>query len=385
MKPKFISGPPGTGKTNFFIKEKYEELVKQYGHEKIIILSHTNVAADEIREVILNLPLMKEKGVRKKALEHKICTIHHYCKHKLLRKDVFSEEDFSNLVIETGERSSLFSKDEKNLDKHKFFRFLNDAHGNGYYDNLHEFWNKRTTDRRSYKYSFEQILKMKEVYDSYKKRNNLYDFIDMIQEFINKALTPELDALIIDEAQDSNKPQIKAIEKMATHVKDGHFYMVGDADQTIFEFAGSDPEYFHILSKEAVELEQGKRCGQAINNLCKSIIKPIWDHYGYTRKWLPAVYTEKHLKENKIEQGYKVGDIIKGNGYYLPDLKGSGALDILLNKIKNTNQTFLFTYRGTPSDKKFRDFFINNALEFSHIKNTSFVSKKRITMSLPMA
>jgi superfamily I DNA/RNA helicase len=152
MKPKFISGPPGTGKTNFFIKEKYEELVKQYGHEKIIILSHTNVAADEIREVILNLPLMKEKGVRKKALEHKICTIHHYCKHKLLRKDVFSEEDFSNLVIETGERSSLFSKDEKNLDKHKFFRFLNDAHGNGYYDNLHEFWNKRTTDRRSYKY-----------------------------------------------------------------------------------------------------------------------------------------------------------------------------------------------------------------------------------------
>jgi superfamily I DNA/RNA helicase len=316
MKPKFISGPPGTGKTNFFIKEKYEELVKQYGHEKIIILSHTNVAADEIREVILNLPLMKEKGVRKKALEHKICTIHHYCKHKLLRKDVFSEEDFSNLVIETGERSSLFSKDEKNLDKHKFFRFLNDAHGNGYYDNLHEFWNKRTTDRRSYKYSFEQILKMKEVYDSYKKRNNLYDFIDMIQEFINKALTPELDALIIDEAQDSNKPQIKAIEKMATHVKDGHFYMVGDADQTIFEFAGSDPEYFHILSKEAVELEQGKRCGQAINNLCKSIIKPIWDHYGYTRKWLPAVYTEKHLKENKIEQGYKVGDIIKGNGYY---------------------------------------------------------------------
>jgi hypothetical protein len=33
----------------------------------------------------------------------------------------------------------------------------------------------------------------------------------------------------------------------------------------------------------------------------------------------------KHLKENKIEQGYKVGDIIKGNGYYLPDLKGSGA------------------------------------------------------------
>ena len=72
MKPKFISGPPGTGKTNFFLKEKYEELVKQYGHEKIIILSHTNVAADEIREVILNLPLMKNEMDSKLETNFKI-------------------------------------------------------------------------------------------------------------------------------------------------------------------------------------------------------------------------------------------------------------------------------------------------------------------------
>jgi hypothetical protein len=111
MKPKFISGPPGTGKTNFFIKEKYEELVKQYGHEKIIILSHTNVAADEIREVILNLPLMKEKGVRKKALEQ------------------------------------LNPSDDINK-KHPFYKFLNDAHGNGYYNNLKLFWFKKSTDRK---------------------------------------------------------------------------------------------------------------------------------------------------------------------------------------------------------------------------------------------
>jgi hypothetical protein len=33
----------------------------------------------------------------------------------------------------------------------------------------------------------------------------------MIQEFITKAKTPEIDALIIDEAQDSNRPQLEAI------------------------------------------------------------------------------------------------------------------------------------------------------------------------------
>ena len=54
--PKFISGPPGTGKTSMFITQKYTELLKKYSYNRIIILSHTNVAADEIRDEILKLP-----------------------------------------------------------------------------------------------------------------------------------------------------------------------------------------------------------------------------------------------------------------------------------------------------------------------------------------
>ena len=44
--PKFISGPLGTGKTSMFITQKYTELLKKYSYNRIIILSHTNVAAD---------------------------------------------------------------------------------------------------------------------------------------------------------------------------------------------------------------------------------------------------------------------------------------------------------------------------------------------------
>ena len=51
--PKFISGPPGTGKTSKFITSKYLELLDSFTYDKIIILSHTNVAADEIRDEIL--------------------------------------------------------------------------------------------------------------------------------------------------------------------------------------------------------------------------------------------------------------------------------------------------------------------------------------------
>ena len=180
----------------------------------------------------------------------------------------------------------------------------------------------------------------------------------MIQDFIDKAIEPDIDALIVDEAQDSNVPQRKALDKMATKAKE--YYFVGDADQTIFEFAGSDADYYHRLSKEAEELDQGLRCGKTINELCKQIIKPIWDHYGYQRIWKPA-------------------EGIIGNHYYLPSLQTNcSAMQILLEKIKNTNETFLFTYRGTPSDSWVKKFFKQHGIEFAHVGNTAHVPKKEI-------
>ena len=46
-----------------------------------------------------------------------------------------------------------------------------------------------------------------------------------------------------------------------------------------------------------------------------------------------------------------------GNHYHLPSLRReSTAMQALLDKIKNTKETFLFTYRGTPSDNWVKTF-----------------------------
>ena len=97
IEPKFISGPPGTGKTSGFLTNKYLELLDKYTHDRIIILSHTNVAADEIRDEILKLEKVKEKGLTKKSFKYKICTIHSYCKSKNLNKELFDYKDHINL------------------------------------------------------------------------------------------------------------------------------------------------------------------------------------------------------------------------------------------------------------------------------------------------
>ena len=351
--PKFISGPPGTGKTSMFITRKYTELLNKYSYDKIIILSHTNVAADEIRDEILKLPQMKD--VTKKSMKHKICTIHSYCRSKLSKKEVISYQDHVNLtVINTLFKRQSVNEGEFNNDKHKFYRYLADAKGKG--KNLTDHW--KTCDKPSYKpYDVNTITKMKKIYDQYKKDHQVCDYADMIEEFTDKAVEPDIKALIVDEAQDSNVPQRKALDKMATNTEE--YYFVGDADQTIFEFAGSDSDYYHRLSKDAEQLEQGHRCGRTINNLCKSIIKPIWDYYGYDRIWKPTD--------------------VEGNHYYLPSLKNNcTALEKLLNKIHNTTETFLFTYRGNPSDIEMRKFFKKHGIEFAHVGNSPYVSKKEI-------
>ena len=352
--PKFISGPPGTGKTSMFITQKYTELLKKYPYSRIIILSHTNVAADEIKDEILKLPEMQ--GVTRKAVKYNICTIHSYCKSRLVgRKEVFSYADHKNLSM----MDSLFklqrvTESEFNSDKHKFYRYLADAHGKG--NTLKEHW--KTCDKNAYKpYSLNSIEQMEIPYTQYKHDNHVCDYADMIQEFIDKAVEPDIDALIVDEAQDSNVPQREALNKMATKAKE--YYFVGDADQTIFEFAGSDADYYHRLSRDAEQLDQGHRCGKTINSLCKRIIRPIWEHYGYERTWRSTDVT--------------------GNHYYLPSLdKRCSAMTALLEKIKHTDETFLFTYRGTPSDSWVKKFFRQHGIEFAHVGNTAHVPKKEL-------
>ena len=367
IEPRFIAGPPGTGKTHGFILDLYKELLLKYHPDKIILLSHTNVAADQIKDAILALPIMKERGFTKKSMKYKICTIHSYCKNRLLHKDKFEYEDHKNLIIQ----NRLFGRDSStDVDKHALYKFRSDAKGRGKtYD---EYW--RVCDKFSYRpYRIELIKELLPIYEKYKKDNNKCDYTDMIEDFNHPDVRePDIDAVIIDECQDSNVPQSKAIEKMATNVKEGHYYLVGDADQTLFEYAGSDANYFHELAARPYhELKEGLRCSEAINKLCKRIIEPIWIKWKSHRVWTPAKYTKKH------GMGH-VGEVIKGRPYYLSNFEGSSHLDILLNKIRNTDQTFLFTYRGRPGDSRCTEFFDRHGLEYAHVKNSAHISKKEL-------
>ena len=97
---------------------------------------------------------------------------------------------------------------------------------------------------------------------------------------------------MVDEAQDSSVIQRAAEKKMAAAVD--IFYKAGDPDQSLFGFAGANPDAFHKeIAHPEEELKQGFRCPKVINEYCKQIIKPTPEELQLHKNYLKV-----NLKKN---------------------------------------------------------------------------------------
>jgi len=367
--PDFIPGPPGTGKTHIWLKDKYTEFLKKYPWDRIVILSHTNTAADEIVKAVNKLPELE--NIPDTNLQDQICTIHSYFKGEYLSIKKYEKEDHIKFCKENLAMNII----KKNIpwEKHPLYEFISHAHGKGYdlksNAELEKYW--ALCERSRYEgYRLQGpggLLELKKEYDKYRENSEhrRVSFVDMIDNFRFKAEIPtDIDVLIVDEAQDCSKPQIAALQKAATKAKE--FIFIGDADQTIHEYAGSDPEYFYQLANtekaKSNELKEGLRCGQTINKICKNIIRPVWKKYGdYAQRiWTPTKTV--------------------GTSYYIPALDQScKSKDVLINKILNTNETFLFTYRGNPTHKSINAFLQNNGIDYKTVSGNAHVSREHFS------
>ena len=358
MKKIRIAGPPGTGKTTKLVNIYYSHL-KKYSPADIVVISHTNTAADHIRDRIQDPVSIQEYQKQtgheifptiknaKETLKYNVSTIHKFCKDRV-EGQTFLIDDYENLIL----RKPIFDKhtSSKNFtnvnalfSSHPFFKFMSMSKDNGksveaYYRSLtHE-------EKAELKYYLEEELEpMTEYYEDFKRSHkingrvdNILDFQDMIKKFYDnednesEKLCSNIKVLMVDEAQDSSVIQRKAEQIMSKNVD--YFYKAGDPDQSIFEFAGADPHSFHIeFAKPEIELEQGYRCPRVINEYCKKIIKDVWQEYNYERTWAPR-------KEN--------GSIVEGELNYLSDLSNDLMAHKLREKLLNTQEDFIFTYRG---------------------------------------
>ena len=110
-------------------------------------------------------------------------------------------------------------------------------------------------------------------YESYKSKNKLIDFDDMIKIATKQVNHKIWEYIIVDEYQDISQERYELLEKLAV---DSHLIVVGDDWQAIYAFAGSDVNIFRSFLKrdnlKIIKIVNTYRNSQELINLAGSFI-----------------------------------------------------------------------------------------------------------------
>lgn len=164
--------------------------------------------------------------------------------------------------------------------------------------------------KEEYPHFFEftdRILEIEKVYTSYKKKNNLLDYDDLLvclNKFLNdqnttsKSFLSTIKYVMIDEYQDTNKLQAEIVKGLSRY--NNNVMVVGDDSQSIYSFRGANfknimdfPNQFSGTT--ILKLEENYRSTQEILNFTNNVIENALEKYPkflFTRKGsgeLPAI------------------------------------------------------------------------------------------------
>jgi len=237
----------GSGKTRV-LTGRIDYLLKNVpGSYKILALTFTNKAADEMRARLSSIPNIVERVF--------IGTIHSFCLDIIREKGyiigltemphIFEKEtDRIEVIAEVLKRNKLlesFYIQKKDKDKKKML-----------YDALEYISGQKRNLRSNVDEWQEELVLFYDEYNAVLREQNAVDYDDIIllayRIFMERPKVAEIYRKIykyicVDEAQDLNYAQYEFIKALcgATHK---NVLMVGDDKQAIFGFNGSDKKYF---------------------------------------------------------------------------------------------------------------------------------------------
>jgi DNA helicase-2/ATP-dependent DNA helicase PcrA len=158
----------------------------------------------------------------------------------------------------------------------------------------------------------------------YKKEKGLIDYNDMVAKFIEQNISPSLDVLFIDEAQDLSPLQWRMVRTL--WAKANKTYIAGDDDQAIFRWAGADVDTFIALKEEVDHIDtlnQSYRIpGGPIHELSQNIINKVSNRYD--KNYLPRQETGDLLRYSDVTQvNMSQGEwlVLSSANHFLDDIK----------------------------------------------------------------
>jgi len=252
-------GPPGTGKTTY-LSEMAAKASSSFGAKAVLLASLTRAAAAEISS--RNLPLPKDR----------IGTLHSHA-YRAIGSPPIAEA--SGELLTSFEEATGFAvtRVETNGDDVEDETVADDASNPSIYE-AYLRHRARCTERSTWSPT---VLKFAAAWESFKAENGLIDFEDMISvAYTDTSSAPgDPHVIYIDEAQDHSASEFRLALKWAAAARGGAV-LVGDTDQTIYEWRGADPAAFRGLDVPPERhrvLEQSYRVPRAVHAVARRLIR----------------------------------------------------------------------------------------------------------------
>ena len=368
-KPVLIFAGAGSGKTRV-LTHKIAHLIKNnlVDAENILALTFTNKAAEEMRHRV-------QKIIKSKSALVTMGTFHSVCA-KMLRSEIHNlgyTSEFS--IFDVQDQTSLFKVLLEPMDFPKNYITPKDLRFKISY-----FKNRLISPDDAKKKATIIIDKhYAELYEKYQialKENNALDFDDLLllplQIFekypkILETYQEKWKYILVDEYQDTNKPQFMLVKNLAKSHK--QICVVGDEDQSIYGWRGADISNILDFEKtfknsEIFKLETNYRSTSYILDSAYSVVKNNHNR------------ASKELVANN-GNGEKLG-LMQTNDEMEESDAVISALQKEIKLEKRNFSDFAVLYRTNSQSRAIEDAFRRSGIPYNIIGGVRFYERKEI-------
>lgn len=424
-KPLVVNAGPGSGKTRILV-ERVVYLINELKKEpsSLLVITYTRKATQELKNRLLNDTDLSAEVVS----QIRINTVHGFCRHLIASY----ERVPYNYLNRYGEKSLFFTKFKKELGFENYAFLYNywvpdvlDVYDDYFNfnvdtDGLINYVKNQMKKKSRYVRAFEEYMDgfykefgYNELPDfDYLERNNLIKG-SYYHRFLNYAASyPKYKQLLeknkscdenyvlekaynllnrdyviynlpfknilIDEFQDTDFNQMKIFEKLLKHcnfVKGDTFTIVGDSDQSIYGWRGSNPKFFDNCVKDpdfnCITIHNNYRSSRNIVEFNEELIK---NQRTAEKKLVPVKsYGNSvfHMSSNEYgpDEALNIIEIIK-------DLKND-------KKIKYFSDVALL-FRLKSSIEKFMEVFDEMGIDYYLTENNDFLNQNEVRSMLTL-